>query len=127
MNASPAPILIVDDNASKRVALRSVLVSLGQPIVEADSGVAALRCVVEQDFAVILLDVCMPVMDGFETAAMLRTRLRSEATPIIFITAFRNDELPESSSSMDGIDLMHAPIDPTELRAKVLALVGPST
>ena len=62
-------VLVVDDTAAQRLALRAVLQPLGYTIVEADSGLAALRCVMEQDFAVILLDVCMPEMDGFETAA----------------------------------------------------------
>ena len=66
------PILIVDDNASKRLALKAALVPLGCSIVEADSGVDALRCVMAQDFAVILIDVVMPIMDGFETAAIIR-------------------------------------------------------
>ena len=69
---SPVPVLIVDDNPAKRLALRSVLAPLGYFIVEADSGTAALRCVMVRNFAVILLDVCMPVMDGFETATLIR-------------------------------------------------------
>jgi len=71
---APVPVLIVDDNASKRTALKSILAPLGYLIVEADSGTAALRRVMAQDFAVILLDVCMPIMDGFETAALIRQR-----------------------------------------------------
>ena len=63
---------MVDDNAAKRLALKAVLLPLGYSIVEADSGLAALRCVMAQDFAVILLDVRMPIMDGFETAALIR-------------------------------------------------------
>jgi CheY-like chemotaxis protein len=90
---SSVPILVVDDNAAKRLALISVLLSLGCRIVEADSGVAALRCVMAQAFAVILLDVRMPDMDGFETAALIRQRRQSEMTPIIFITAFGSDEM----------------------------------
>ena len=93
------PVLIVDDNAAKRLAMKSVLLPLGYTIVEADSGVAALRCVMAQDFAVILLDVCMPIIDGFETAALIRQRRQSEMTPIIFITGYANDELTTSTTT----------------------------
>jgi CheY-like chemotaxis protein len=71
------PVLLVDDNPAKRLALSSVLASLGYSIVEAESGVDALRCVAAQHFAVILLDVQMPVMNGVETAALIRTRKQS--------------------------------------------------
>ena len=115
-----ASVLIVDDNATKRMALRAVLLPLGYPIVEADSGVAALRCLMAQDFAVILLDVCMPIMDGFQTAALMRQRLRSEMTPIIFITAFASDEILRADHYAEGAaDFMFAPVPPDELRAKV--------
>ena len=116
----PVPVLLVDDNASKRLALRAILSPLGHSIVEADSGEAALRCVMAQDFAVILLDVCMPLMDGFETAALIRLRPKSEMTPIIFITAFGNDEMVDSDRYAEGaVDFMFAPVAPVELRAKV--------
>ena len=96
---SPVPILIVDDNAAKRLALKAVLQPLGHTIVEAESGLAALRCVMAQDFAVILLDVRMPIMDGFETAALIRKRQQSELTPIIFITAYGSDEIATPTST----------------------------
>lgn len=119
----PVSILIVDDNAAKRTALRAVLRPLGHRIVEADSGVAALRCLMADDFAVILLDVRMPVMDGFQTAALIRQRERSELTPIIFVTAFRSDELLTTERYAEGaVDFMYAPVDPDELRSKVTAL-----
>ncbi len=69
-SSTTVPILIVDDNAAKRLALKAVLRPLGHVIVEAESGLEALRCVMTHDFAVILLDVRMPIMDGFETAAL---------------------------------------------------------
>jgi CheY-like chemotaxis protein len=72
--STSVPILVVDDNAAKRSPLRAVLRPLGHAIVEAESGLAALRSVMTHDFAVILLDVRMAVMDGFETAALIRTR-----------------------------------------------------
>ncbi|MGA2211267.1 MAG: response regulator, partial [Acidimicrobiales bacterium] len=114
------PVLVVDDNAAKRLALRAVLMPLGFPVVQADCGLAALRCVMAQDFAVILLDVCMPTMDGFETAALIRQRRQSEMTPIIFITAFGGDELAYSNRYAQGaVDFIFAPVEPEELRAKV--------
>ena len=114
------PVLIVDDNAAKRLAMKSVLSPLGYTVVEADSGVAALRCVMAQDFAVILLDVCMPITDGFETAALIRRRRESEWTPIIFITGYANDELTTTDHYAEGaVDFIFAPVPPDELRSKV--------
>jgi len=116
----PVPVLIVDDNASKRLALKSVLLPLGYHIVEADSGLDALRCVMAQDFAVILLDVCMPLMDGFEAAALIRQRWQSEMTPIIFITARSSDEIAQANRYSEGaVDFLFAPVPPADLRAKV--------
>jgi PAS domain S-box-containing protein len=113
-------ILLVDDDVAKRFALKAVLAPLELPIVEADSGLAALRSVLVQDFAVILLDVCMPTMDGFETAAFIRQRQQSEMTPIIFITAFDEDEIRRTDHYSEGaVDFMRAPVDPDALRAKV--------
>jgi PAS domain S-box-containing protein len=117
---SPVPVLIVDDNRSKRLALKSVLSPLGYLIVEAASGTEALRCVMARDFAVILLDVCMPGMDGFETAALIRQRRQSEMTPIIFITAFASDEIQTTDLYAEGaVDFIFAPVPPAELQAKV--------
>ena len=119
---SPAPVLVVDDNPSKRLALKAVLQPLGYPVVEADSGRAALRCVMAQDFAVILLDVCMPDMDGFETAALIRQRQQSELTPIVFITAFGSDEIQNTHRYAEGpVDFIFAPVEPDALRSKVSA------
>jgi diguanylate cyclase (GGDEF)-like protein len=117
---SQVPILIVDDNAAKRLALKAVLQPLGHVIVEADSGLEALHCLMAEDFAVILLDVRMPIMDGFETAELIRKRQRSELTPIIFITAFGSDELENIDVYAQGaVDFIFAPVPPDELRAKV--------
>src|ERR1041385_6684003 len=92
----PAPtrvnILLVDDRNDKLLAVEAALSSLGQNIVKARSGKEALRHLLNQDFAVILLDVAMPGMDGFETATMIRKRPRTEHTPIIFITSISNSE-----------------------------------
>jgi PAS domain S-box-containing protein len=115
-------VLIVDDNSAKRLALKAALAPLGCPVVEADSGLAALRCVLVRDFAVILLDVRMPAMDGFETAARIRQRSQSEFTPIIFITAFGRDEIVPADRYAEGaVDFIFAPVEPDVLRAKVSA------
>ena len=119
-SSSPTvPILVVDDNPKTRLSLRAVLAPLGYLVVEADSGAAGLRCLMEQDFAVILLDVRMPIMDGFETAAMIRLRRQSEMTPIIFITAHETDEIVTDRYAEGAVDFITAPVHPVELRAKV--------
>ena len=120
MRDPPIRVLLVDDNASKRIAFRAALTPLGYSIVEADSGLAALRCIMEHEFAVILLDVCMPAMNGFETAALIRQRKQTEMTPIIFITAFGKDEIAHDDYYVQGaVDFISGPIVPEELRAKV--------
>ena len=113
------PILLVDDNPAKRLALKAVLAPLGYKVVEADSGADALRCLMKNDFAVILLDVRMPIMDGFETAALIRLRRQSEMTPIIFVTALENDEVKTDRYAEGAVDFITTPVHPDELRAKV--------
>lgn len=115
-----APVLIVDDTSSKRLAMKAALEPLGHRIVEADCGVAALRCVMAEDFAVILLDITMPDMDGFEAAKLIRARWQSEMTPIIFVTAFNSDEIGQTDHYAGGaVDFLFAPVPPAELRSKV--------
>jgi len=116
---SRVPVLIVDDNATKRLALTAALDPLGCLIVEADSGMSALRCVESQSFAVVLLDVRMPGLDGFQTAALMRTRRRSATTPIIFITSHTSDEIKTDRYVSGAVDFIFAPVTPEELRAKV--------
>jgi PAS domain S-box-containing protein len=125
VESDSTPVLIVDDDPAKRLALKAALTPLGLDIVEADSGQAALRRVMEQTFAVILLDVRMPDMDGFETAALIRTRRESEMTPIIFVTAFASDEIGPKARYVEGaVDFIFAPVPPDELRAKVSVFVN---
>lgn len=115
-----ARILIVDDSPSKRTALKAALVPLGHVIVEADSGVAALRCVMANDFAVILMDVQMPDMNGFETVKLIRKRRQAEMTPILFITSYTSEEIDQADHYAGGaVDFIFAPIPPPDLRAKV--------
>ena len=112
-------ILIVDDSPEKIVALESILDELGQDIVKAASGREALRHLLTRDFAVILLDVRMPVMDGFETAALIRQRARSEHTPIIFVTAFPDETHVARGYSLKAVDYIFTPVVPDVLRTKV--------
>ncbi len=117
-------ILLVDDRADKLTSLEAVLAELGQNIVKVQSGAEALRVLLRQDFAVILLDVHMPVMDGFETAALIRQRERTERTPIIFITAISAAETHVSRGySLGAVDYIFAPIVPEILRAKVAVFI----
>src|SRR5262249_30818134 len=88
----PVNILLVHDQPRSLLALEAVVAAPGRNLVKAQSGGEALRCVLHEDFAVILMDVKMPEMDGFETAALIHQRKRSEHTPIIFLTAFQSDE-----------------------------------
>ena len=119
-----APILVVDDNSDKRLSIRSVLEPLGHPIAEAESGTAAVGELMQRSFAVILLDVRMPIMDGYQTARLIRTRPECEHTPIIFITALTRDEARVSTAYASGaVDFMFAPIVPDILRAKVSIFV----
>src|SRR5258705_5075696 len=84
-------ILLVDDTPENLVSLEAALGSLGEELVIANSGKEALRHLLHDDFAAILLDVRMPDMDGFETAEMIRSRPRSRQTPILVLTGYRNE------------------------------------
>ena len=115
-----ANILLVDDQEANLTALAAVLAEVGDAVVKARSGPAALRCLLDGEFAVVLLDVQMPGMDGFETAAMIRARDRSRHTPILFVTAMdRTDEHALRGYSLGAVDYVFKPIAPEILRAKV--------
>src|SRR6476469_1307995 len=117
-------ILVVDDRPDKMLAYETILSDLKENIVCARSGKEALRCLLKQDFAVILLDVNMPVMDGFETAALIRQRPRSETTPIIFISAVNDTETHVSRGySIGAVDYILTPVVPEILRAKIAVFV----
>jgi two-component system sensor histidine kinase/response regulator len=121
---SPVGILIVDDDATKRFALKAIVAPLGQDVIEAASGADALRQLLRQDFAVVLLDVRMPVMDGFETAQLIRQRPRSELTPIIFVTALDQAETDMGKGyDLGAVDFVFAPVVPAIMRAKVAVFV----
>jgi signal transduction histidine kinase len=117
-------ILLVDDDPTKRFALTAILAPLGQNVVEAASGPDALRQLLKQDFAMILLDVRMPGMDGFEAAQLIRQRPRSELTPIIFVTALDRAETDMGRGyDLGAVDFVFAPVVPAILRAKVSVFV----
>src|SRR5687767_9505810 len=117
-------ILVVDDRADKLLALEAALAELDENVVRASSGKEALRCLLQQDFAVILLDVNMPGMDGFETATLIRQRPRTELTPIIFVSAINDNENHVSRGySLGAVDYIGTPIIPEILRAKVTVFV----
>src|SRR5213593_5201609 len=116
-------ILIVDDSPDKLVALEAILRELPVRIVSVRSGREALRRLLVEDFAVILLDVRMPDMDGFETAALVRRRPRSEHTPIIFITAFGDETHVARGYSLKAVDYILTPVVPDVLRTKVSVFV----
>ena len=119
-----ADILIVDDRPDKLLAYRTILEDLGQNIFTAASGEQALKQVLEREFAVILLDVNMPGMNGLETAALIRSRSRSAHIPIIFITADFNDEPHMAKGyALGAVDYIGSPVVPEILQAKVRVFV----
>jgi len=123
--SQPAPmILVVDDNAAKRMAFRAMLAPLGHSVTEVDSGREALRAVRLQSFALILIDVRMPILDGFETAKLIRQHPSSALTPIMFVTAYGQDEAETITAYASGaVDFIFMPVVPEVLRAKVSAFV----
>ncbi|HEX6088070.1 MAG TPA: response regulator, partial [Thermoanaerobaculia bacterium] len=113
-------ILLVDDQPNNLKALESILVDTGENLVSADSGADALRHLLHQDFAVVLLDVQMPDLDGFETADLIRSRERSRDTPIIFLTALSRSETNVFRGyELGAVDYIFKPFDPVILRSKV--------
>jgi signal transduction histidine kinase/DNA-binding response OmpR family regulator len=113
-------ILLVDDQPGNLLALEAILEDLGQNLVKARSGTEALRRLLDADFALILMDVQMPDMDGLETAALIRQRDRSRHTPIIFLTAHeRTDVQMFKGYSLGAVDYLVKPIVPVVLKSKV--------
>src|SRR3984957_11725245 len=119
-----AKILLVDDRPENLVALEAVLGALDQTLVRATSGEEALKALLTEDFAVILLDVQMPGLDGFETAAHIKRRERTKDIPIIFLTAVSNGPHHTFRGYAAGaVDYLAKPFDPWILRAKVSVFV----
>ena len=124
MERDRANILIVDDRSDKLLVYRTILEDLDQNLFTVASGEQALKQVLERDFAVILLDVNMPGMDGLETAALIRKRGRSAHIPIIFVTAdFNDDHHMAKGYALGAVDYIASPVMPEVLRAKVKVFV----
>jgi CheY-like chemotaxis protein len=121
--SSAANILIVDDLPEKLLVFQSILEDLGQNLVMVRSGQDALRQLLQHEFAVILLDVNMPDIDGFETAALIRQYKRTAQTPIIFITAYADDIQTTRGYSLGAVDYITTPVIPEILRSKVKVFV----
>jgi len=133
MSVEPAPIphgheaaniLLVDDQPARLLTYRAILEPLGHNLVAVNSGLAALEALMKQDFAVVLLDVKMPGMDGFETAALIHDHPRFESTPIIFVTGVHVTEFDRLKGYKAGaIDYVYIPVVPEILRSKVAVLI----
>src|SRR5258706_1697399 len=122
--ASRAAILVVDDHPANLVALEAVLEPLGHELVKCSSGEEALRHVLAPDFALILLDVPMPGLDGFKTAQLIKDRQKSRDIPIIFITALSRDSTHVFRGYSHGaVDYLLKPFDPDILRSKISVFV----
>ncbi|HXJ02915.1 MAG TPA: HWE histidine kinase domain-containing protein [Micropepsaceae bacterium] len=122
--APKAKILIVDDDERTALAVRTALEELGQTLVVAHSGEEALHRLLFDDYAVILLDVNMPGMDGYEMASFVRARKRTRHIPIVFLTAlFRDDTHLLQAYSAGAVDMVFKPVDPFILRSKVAVFV----
>jgi signal transduction histidine kinase len=116
-------ILVVDDLPDKRLAFQVVLEELGQNLVMASSGAEALRELLEREFAVVLLDVNMPDIDGIETAELIRQHGKTRHTPIIFVTAYADEMQTARGYQLGAVDYILSPIVPEILRSKVRVFV----
>lgn len=117
-------ILLVDDHEENLLALEAILGDLGENLIRAQSGPEALKQLLQRDFAVILLDVQMPGMDGFEVATLIRERTRSHSTPIIFLTAISTSETHVFQGyALGAVDYLFKPFAPDILRSKVVVFV----
>jgi len=122
--AKAADILVVDDNPANLTAIEAALGDLSGRVVRAQSGSDALRLLLERDFALILLDVMMPSLDGFETARLIRARKRSSYTPIVFMTAYGRDDADVLAAyELGAVDFLFKPLRPEVLRAKAAVFV----
>ncbi len=119
-----ANILLVDDQPARLLTYRAILEPLGHNLVAVNSGLEALEALMKQEFAVVLLDVKMPGMDGFETAALIHDHPRFESTPIIFVTGVHVTEFDRLKGYKAGaIDYVYIPVVPEILRSKVAVLI----
>jgi signal transduction histidine kinase/FixJ family two-component response regulator len=116
-------ILVVDNRAAQRLALATAMAELDEDVIAVSSGADALRFLLDHEVAVILLNVDMPDMDGFETAALIRQRPRTRHTPIIFVTGDTDEMLPPRAHALGAVDFIRNPFVPDTLRAKVRVFV----
>jgi CheY-like chemotaxis protein len=122
-NPDPINILLVDDQPARLLSYRTILEPLGENLIEAQSGTDALGKLMDTEFAVILLDVHMPGMDGFEAASLIHEHPRFEKTPIIFVTAINVSELDRLRGyDLGAVDYVTVPVIPEILRSKVTVL-----
>ncbi len=122
--AGEIKVLLVDDQPARLMAYETILDGLGYGLVHATSGLQALEQLMKEEFAVILLDVSMPGMDGFETASLIHEHPRFERTPIIFVTGVNVSELDQLKGyKLGAVDYVHVPVVPEILRSKVSVLV----
>ena len=113
-------LLLVDDSEANLIAMRAILEDLDENLIAVDSGKRALRTLLDQDFAVVLLDVDMPLIDGFEVATMMRQVQKLRHTPIIFLTAlYQNESAVAKGYALGAVDYIFKPIEPEILKAKV--------
>ena len=120
-NRDPINVLLVDDQPARLLSYRTILEPLGENLIEATSGIDALGKLMETEFAVILLDVNMPGMDGFEAASLIHEHPRFEKTPIIFVTAINVSDMDRLRGyDLGAVDYVTVPVIPEILRSKVV-------
>ncbi|MEJ7747021.1 MAG: response regulator [Luteimonas sp.] len=120
---APVNILLVDDQPGRLLTYRAILEPLGENLIEASSGMEALKRLMDNEYAVILLDVNMPGMDGFETASMIHQHPRFEKTPIIFVTAVNVGDMDRMRGyKLGAVDYVSVPVIPEIMRTKVSVL-----
>src|SRR5215467_10871715 len=118
-----ANVLVVDDEPRSLLAMQELLSGPDRDVVSVQSGKEALRQILKIDFAIILLDVRMPDMDGFETAALIRKLRRTRDTPIVFLTGAVEDESVLRGYEVGAVDYILKPVDPDILKSKVAVFV----
>jgi response regulator RpfG family c-di-GMP phosphodiesterase len=113
-------ILLVDDEPANLVSLEAILEDEGRELLKAESGPEALKMLLNEDVSLVLLDVQMPEMDGFEVAELMRNRKNTQNIPIIFVTAIsKEDQYVFKGYQVGAVDYLFKPLDPTILKSKV--------
>src|ERR1041385_4879890 len=116
----PVNILMVDDKPANLLSYEAVLSDLGENLIKANSGREALQCLLNNEIAVVLVDVCMPELDGFELARMIRSHPRYPKTAVILVSGIFSEDVNRLKGYVSGaMDYVTVPVDPEILRAKV--------